>query len=70
MATEELVTYDMHIRYTDDNGAKRVVCHRVWDGERFFSAHMAEAQKARKKDRTSKAAVEMITEQQYRQERA
>lgn len=70
MTTEELVTYDMHIRYTDDEGAKRVVQHRVWDGERFFSARMAEVKEARKRDRTSKAAVELITEKQYLQERA
>jgi len=70
MDNDEMVCYDMHIRYTDENGTQRAVQHRVWDGERFFAARLAEAQQQRKTHGHGKVNVEMITAEQYRKERA
>lgn len=69
--TSDLVGYDLYLRHTDAAGHAVVREHRVWDGEKFALSQQAEAHKlnAEAKDGPRKAAVEVITREQYRMER-
>lgn len=63
---------DIWIRHTDTDGRSAVVCHRVWDAERFVAAQQRSAEQLNLKaeDGASHLAkVEQITEEQYKAER-
>lgn len=62
-------TRDIYIRHTGPDGKAFVQQHRVWDADRFMAARAADAVAANAKDKSTKAKVEVITKQQYMQER-
>lgn len=69
----ELVTRDIFLRHTGEDGSAFVACHRVWDADRFIAAKKSEcakaAAKAREEDKPARHVVEQITEAQYHSER-
>jgi valyl-tRNA synthetase len=69
----ELSGRDIYLRHTACDGKSNVQQHRVWDAERFISSQEQEAQKMnedQKEGEPRMAAVQQITEDQYRKERA
>lgn len=77
-AAATMVCRDLFVRYVDGKSA-RVVCHRVWDAERFMAARIAECDNANADARQKckpgdpiplLADVQQITQEQYRAERA
>lgn len=68
-----MVTYDMYIKHTDVNGNSHIQEHRVWDGEKFFSARAAECEKAnaaQKPDQPRRARVLQVNREDYLVSRA
>lgn len=73
MTTGSLIGRDLYVRHTGTDGNSFVQCHRVWDGERFLAARVADAAKANadvKGDAPRRAKVECITRLQYLKERS
>ncbi len=69
---DTLITRDIYLRHTAVDGKSYVAEHRVWDAERYIAAHQkATADVNAKQDagKPRKAAIEQITEEQYRSER-
>lgn len=68
----ELVSRDVYLRHTDADGKSRVVEHRVWDADLFIASQQQAAAKVnadQKGDAPRLAAVQQITQDQYRKER-
>lgn len=55
MATQQMSSYYIHVRTTDDKGNTSVSEHLVWSGSKFMDARAAEVRKARSENIDSKA---------------
>lgn len=63
----------MHLRHTDGNGHTSVICHRVWDGDKFLAAQQdaafQEAIKAKERGEPFRHEVELVDKATYDRER-
>jgi len=55
------VGYDMYLKYQSPKSVS-IVCHRVWDGQKFFETRLAEGLK----DPKEVTLVTISSEQEYR----
>ena len=64
--------WDLFLRHTNPSGDSYVASHRAWDKERFLAARRADAEKVNRDQKEGAprlAAIQQITEEQYRTER-
>jgi len=73
MTMDTLICRDVFVRHTEGNGRSYVMCHRVWDADRFLAAQVEAAKRlareAHEKNQPFLHKAEQITEDQYRKER-
>lgn len=73
MTTDTLICRDIYMRHTDGDGHSHVMCHRVWDADRFVASQVDAAKKVAQdafdKNKPFGHKAEQITDEAYFKER-